>query len=282
MTRAWSLLAAAALIALASAPALAKAPPKKPTPKEAPPPKEAPLPPPPPAPPPEPEPSTPPPKTGDMRRIVAILDVHVGDSVPAETATQFQKDLDAKLDSKLYWLAPRKRVHEMLAASTKWADGCLVGDCLHEVRAQTGADVVLLASLSGSGTSFASVITLVRTDNGRPLSQMVDRCEVCTLSEALGAATGAAAKLLKALPTRLPDESAQQREALAAATDLERRVSTLEKKQHHRALGLTMTLAGVAAAAVGAAIYSGHEKQGLATAAAGAGLAVGGVVVLTF
>jgi len=259
-------------------------PSKKPPPKKDPPADKAPPAPPPPAPEPEPE-SSPPPKPGDKRRIIAVLDVHIGEGVAPEIAKQFEKELDAKLPSAEYWLAPRWRVKESMSNSTKWVDGCLVGTCLHEVKAQTGADVVLLASLIGSGTSFASVITLVRTDNGQALTQMVERCDVCTVNEQLKAAISAAVKLLKEVPASLPDDTAPARAAVEAAkAPLQDRVKTLEASQHHKGAGLAMTLVGVAAAAAGTALYfaENHANYGLATATAGGALAVGGVVVLSF
>ena len=73
------------------------------------------------------------------------------------------------------------------AARPKWTEGCVVGACLSEVRAQTGAELVLLAALTGSGTSFGYVVTLVRTDTGRVLAQESDRCDVCTVRRGDGA-----------------------------------------------------------------------------------------------
>jgi hypothetical protein len=279
-----TLTTAIALLALAygiasGGPGGRKVPPKKDPPVDK-------TPPPPPAPPPEPEPPPRPlPKPGEKVRIVAVLDVHVGEGVAPEIEKQFQKDLDKKLDSNKYWLAPRWRVRDLMANSSKWVDGCLLGTCLHEVKVQTGADIVLLASLTGSGTSFASVITLVRTDNGRALTQMVERCDVCTVNEQLGAAIAAAVKLLQEVPDKLPDEVAAQTEALEAIkVPYEQKVKTLEDQQHHHGAGMTMTITGVVAAAVGSALYfaENHPSYGLATAAAGGALAVGGVVVLSF
>ena len=252
--------------------------PKEPPPEEAAP-KETP-------PPPSPEPPPRPmPKPGDKRRIIAVLDVHISEGVAPEIAKQFEKELDAKLPSTEYWLAPRWRVQQSMSASTKWVEGCLVGTCLHEVKAQTGADVVLLASLTGSGTSFASVITLVRTDNGRALTQMVERCDVCTVNEQLMAAISAAVKLLKEVPDKLPDEAAAQRAELEAVrVPLDTKVKTLEEAQHHKGTGTTLLVVGLVAAAAGTALYfaEDHANYGLATATAGGALAVGGVVVLSF
>jgi hypothetical protein len=243
-------------------------------------------PPPPPPPPPEPEPPPRPlPKPGDKQRIIAVLDVHVGEGVSQEIAAQFQKDLDKKLDSEKYWLAPRWRVKDMMINSTKWVDGCLVGQCLHEVKAMTGADIVLLASLTGSGTSFASVITLVRTDNGRALTQKVERCDVCTVTEQLSAAISAAVALLQEVPEKLPDEVADHTAALMAVREpLEKKVKVLEDEQHHKGAGMGMTIVGFVVAAVGAGIYIADNKPSwaLATATGGGALAVGGLVVLSF
>lgn len=216
------------------------------------------------------------------RRIIGVLDVHL-DGVPRAIAAQFQKNLEAKLDSNAYWLAPQKRMKELLANSTKWTDGCVVGACLQEVKVQTGAEVVLLASISGSGTSFGYVITLVRTDTGRFVAQETNRCDVCTVSEALNGATIAALKLVTSLPERFPDEEAAQ-QAVLARTKTTLEADHKRTKQRVRVIGFTLTLAGLVAAGTGVALYLTQDRPdyALATAAAGAGLAFGGVVTLTF
>jgi hypothetical protein len=216
------------------------------------------------------------------RRIVGILDVRV-DGVPREIAAQFQTKLEAQLDSNTYWLAPASRMHELMGNSTKWTEGCVVGPCLAEVKVQTGAELVLLASITGSGTSFGYVVTLVRTDTGRYLAQETDRCDVCTVNEALTNATLAAVKLLTSMPDKLPDEAAEQGAAMDLATEkLERDNRHLE--HHHTTLGLMLAIGGLAVAAGGAALYftQDHSSYGLGTAAAGGGLAIGGVAVLAF
>jgi hypothetical protein len=220
------------------------------------------------------------PKPGDKRRIIAVLDVRVGEGVPPEVSQQFQRDLDQMVDPEHYWLAPRSRVHELMAQSTKWTDGCTVGPCISEVRTQTGADVALIAALTGSGTSFGSVITIVRTDNGAVLSQEAARCDVCTLNEALATAERASIKLLDALPAKLPDAKEEQR---AVAAPLEARIAKLEHSDHHVA-GYVLLALGLAAAGAGLAIYeaANQPSYSLGILGAGAGLALSGVVVLTF
>lgn len=223
-----------------------------------------------------------PPAGSDKRRIIGVLEVKV-EGVPKDIAAQFQTDLEKQLDSNAYWLAPKARLHEMMANSTKWTEGCVVGACLHEVKTQTGADLVLLAALTGSGTSFGYIITLVRTDTGSVLSQEANRCDVCTVNEALTAATLAAVRLVTAAPALLPDEEAKRN---AELTDVKTKLAAEAEhsKRRSKKMGTLLTVAGVVVAGAGAALYflNDHSDYGLATAAIGGGMAFGGVVTLTF
>jgi hypothetical protein len=223
-----------------------------------------------------------PPGPGDRRRIIGILDVRV-EGVPEEIERQFQSDLEKRLDSRAYWLAPQQRMRELMANSTKWTEGCVVGNCLTEVKAQTGADVVLLASITGSGTSFGYVVTLMRTDTGRMLSQDASRCDVCTVNEALTSATLAAVKLLTAVPDTLPDEAGETSAALDLAT-AEIRAEHDATKRGHKKLGIVLTVAGLVVAGAGMAMYFALDKPAAALGGTGlgAGLTLGGVVALTF
>ena len=229
------------------------------------------------APPPEP----PKPLPGDKRRIIGILDVRI-DGAPPEIGAQFQKDLEAQVDIKHYFLAPKMRMHDLMAQSTKWTEGCVVGSCLKDVKIQTNADVVLLAALNGSGTSFGWVVTLVRTDSGNVLAQKSERCDVCTVSEALSAATLATVDLLSTIPETLPDESARHIIDPAPTKPLEEKIVRIEHRD--RVGGVALTVIGLVAAAAGAGVYFAHDhaNYGLATATAGGGMALAGVVVLTF
>jgi hypothetical protein len=216
----------------------------------------------------------------DGKRIVGILELDV-QGVPAEIAAQFETNLAAQVNLKHFWVAPRKRLHALMANSTHWTEGCLVGKCLREVKVQTGADLVLLAALTGSGTSFGYVVTLVRTDTGNVLDQKQDRCDVCTVNEALQAATAATVKLLNDVPEKLPDAGASARVAQAVRGDDHRPAA---HASHDKALGVTLAIVGLVAGGVGAALYSmkDHKDSGIAAIAAGGGLAASGVLVLTF
>ncbi|HTL34093.1 MAG TPA: hypothetical protein VL326_13280 [Kofleriaceae bacterium] len=225
------------------------------------------------------KPAEAPPGPGDKRRIIGILDVHV-DGVPPDVAAKFQKSLEDQLDSREYWLAPQARMHELLGNSTKWSEGCLLGPCLMEVKVQTGADVVLLAAINGSGTSFGYVVSVVRTDTGQYVAQESERCDVCTVNEALTNATLAAVKLVTSIPDKFPDPMAEQRAALDLTTKKYEH-DKVAAKSHHKRLAMIVTLTGIAVGVGGAALYftQDHASYGLATAAAGAGIAVGGIVM---
>jgi hypothetical protein len=247
---------------------------------------------PPPPPPPTPAPTPPPeppkkkaPPTG-KERIVGILDVR--GPTPTDEAT-FEKNLEDQLDTNTFWLAPRAIMRERLRNSTKWTEGCVVHHCLQEVKVQTNAQLVILAALTGSGTSFGFVVTVLRTDTGNVVAQETERCDVCTFNETMNAAVLSTIRLLTSIPDKLPDEAAEQ----AAAVDLavrnalapvEKKLVAAEKHSHAKAVGITLTLLGLAAVGGGAAWYflDDDNENGLITAAGGGGLAAGGLGVLVF
>lgn len=219
-------------------------------------------------------PATPFPETNDPRRIVGILDVRV-DGAPPEVGVQFQRDLEEEVDARRYFLATRARMHDRMTSSTKWTEGCVVGDCLREVKVQTNADIVLLASLSGSGTSYGWVVTLVGTERGKVVGQTSERCDVCTVGEALSAATRATLTLLDHVPANLKGEPVVVAKPIEPPPPV--------REDHHLA-GTVLTAAGAALAIAGAVYYftQSHDTNGLVLAGAGGGLLVGGVVTLTF
>jgi hypothetical protein len=222
------------------------------------------------------------PEPADKRRIIGVLEVRV-DGVPDEVKESFQRALEDKFDAQRYRIASRSLLRQQLMHSTRWTDGCLVGQCLAEVRAQTGADLVLLAALTGSGTSFGYVVTLVRTDTGRVLRQDSERCDVCTVNEAMGKAMKATMALLDKVPATLPDEAAEQHASVDRAVGRVQQ-DLAERDRHTARLGLALTIVGLAVAVTGATLYALADRPTYAamTLAGGGALATGGVVVLTF
>lgn len=227
----------------------------------------------------EPLPALPP--ASDKRRVVGILDIRV-DGAPPEVGAQFQRDLESQVDIEHYFVAPRTRMRETMANSTQWVEGCLIGPCLADIKKTTNADVVLLAALSGEDTSFGWVVTLVRTDSGNVLGQRAERCDVCTVNEALSAAALATVDLLSTIPDTLPDERPQL--AALKASLLAPMHAKIERMEHRRrATGIGLAIAGLAIAAAGSAVYlleTPHPAYGAAAAGGGLGLAVGGLVLM--
>lgn len=222
------------------------------------------------------------PLPADKRRTVGLLDVRV-EGLSDEIKDNFRRELEEQIDTKRFWLADLKVLKAAMMRSTKWTEGCLVGRCLAELRTHSGAELILLTALTGSGTSFGYVVTLVRTDTGNVVEQESDRCDVCTVSEVMKQATLAAVEVLNNAPDKLPDEAAER------AALVERAVGKVSaqadaRTRRQRQLGVTMLAVGVASAVVGGALYFGSESRPgyAAVTAGGVALAAGGVVVLTF
>jgi hypothetical protein len=178
----------------------------------------------------------------DDKRTVGILDVRV-EGVAPEAKIQFGNALEAQLATSPYTLLTQPKMHDAMATSAKFTEGCIVGTCLLDIRAQTHADLVLLVAFNGSGTTYGFVVTLVRTDTGGVLSQRSERCDICTVTEAMGKATKATVELLEATPAKLPDEAAAQRAFVAAAIEPYKR-EVLVAKRHPKKLGTGLTIAG--------------------------------------
>jgi hypothetical protein len=223
------------------------------------------------------------PGPADRRRTVSLLDVRI-EGLPEDVKDSFRHQLEEQIDTKRYWLADREYVRQMLQRSTKWTDGCLVGHCLGVMRTQSGAELVLLAALSGSGTSFGYVVTLIRADTGHVVDQESDRCDVCRVNEVIRGATLAAVDLLNKAPDQLPDETAEQ------TARVDRAVGALqgelvEHDRHANRIGIALLAVGLVGAITGGALYlldDSRPSYALGTATGGLAMATSGVVVLTF
>ncbi|HET7500152.1 MAG TPA: hypothetical protein VFK02_04090 [Kofleriaceae bacterium] len=219
----------------------------------------------------------------DNRRMVGVLEVRVT-GLSDEVRDSFQRQLEDLIDNKRYRLADHGYLKKAMTRSTRWTDGCLVGRCLAELHAQAGADLILLAALTGSGTNFGYVVTLIRTDTGRVVDQESDRCDVCTVSEVMSRATLAAVGLLNNAPDKLPDEAAEQTATIQRAADASRRELAAHDR-HTTRIGIALLVIGLVGAAAGGAMYlldDSHPTYSVATAAGGAAMATGGIIVLTF
>jgi hypothetical protein len=205
------------------------------------------------------------------KKIVGILEVRV-DGVSPTVAERFEAAIEEGLASAELWIATRTRLREMLAGST-WSEGCLFGPCLAEVRRQTEVDRVVIAYFQGRGSSYRFVVSLVDTRTGRVRAQAAERCEVCTLSEALDGAVLATIGLVhEATPGDLPGDVAPPRRP--------RRVkSASDRTQARRA---ALLLVGVGALAGGAGLYfASRDRDAVGYAALGGsgGLMAAGAVM---
>lgn len=215
--------------------------------------------------------------------IIGILDVRV-DGVPAQAAALFEAKLTEQLDTGHYWLATRARMHELLAASPDWIEGCVAGPCLSVVKTQTSAERVVSVYLHGKGTSFGSVVTLFRTDTGAVVKQHAEHCDACTVNEAVDQSILATIGLVALAPDELPDEVRDTQARIAAAI---RPLQAAQQRQArgHRRVGIALTVIGVVAAASGLLLHrqtTNHRDLTLGLIGGGVGTAASGLLVLTF
>lgn len=215
--------------------------------------------------------------------IIGILDVRVA-GMPAEAAARFEAKLTEQLDTGHYWLATRARMHELLAGSPDWINGCVAGPCLGVVKTQTGAERVVSVYLHGKGTSFGSVVTLFRTDTGAVVKQHAEHCDACTVNEAVDQSILATIGLVALAPDELPDEVRDTQARITAA------VAPVQAEQQrqargHRRVGIALTAVGIAAAASGLILHrqtNNHRDLAFGLIGGGAGTAASGLLVLTF
>lgn len=221
--------------------------------------------------------------TKPRKIIVGILDVRV-DGMPTEVAARFEAKLTEQLDTGHYWLATRERMHELLAGSADWIEGCVAGPCLSVVKTQTGAERVVSVYLHGKGTSFGSVVTLFRTDTGAVMKQHAEHCDACTVNEAVDQSILATIGLVALAPDELPDEVRDSESRLAAAIAPVKAEQRRQARSHRR-VGIALTVLGVAAAATGLILHSqtaNHRDLAFGLIGGGAGATASGLLVLTF
>jgi hypothetical protein len=210
-------------------------------------------------------------------QIVGLLDV-AGADVDAAVLDRFTHAVEDGLAGGDMTAAPLARMREALARS-QWNRDCLVGPCLDEVRAQTGADVVAIAALTAMGQAYRFTITLLDTRTGNVLSQVSEDCVACTVEDLGSSATMATIALLNgAGSTRTPDVLTPVA-PLDQVKRLERRVA--DHKRTIRRGGLL--LIGASLLAGGAAAYfltEDRDEVGYPVAGAAGGLFASGAVVL--
>jgi hypothetical protein len=267
------------IIAAGAGPAAAK-PRPRPKPVPAPEPSAVPA---PPASPVEPSLGEAPPLASDQRMIVGILDVRVAGMNQA-VANEFEAQLE-RLSSEAakgkLWIGTRAQLKEMLAGSTRWIDGCLLGPCMKVLHEQTRVAVVLTVFLQSMGTTYRYVITLIRTDTGAVIDQRTEPCGACTQGEAVTAATIASVDALLGVPDKLTTATLADPAAVALRAEAPFRKKLGDAQRRSRTTAIV--LAGLAALGGGLGGYwLATDRNHVAGPALGAAAGFATASVLSF
>ena len=206
--------------------------------------------------------------------IVGILHVAT-DGVSDAAAAKFESSLGEGLKLHGLKVATRAEMRKKLGNS-KYLDGCLFGPCLKEIyRASKGrVGLVLVARISGEGSSYRFLVSLLDTQTGAPTSQMPTGCTVCTVDEAIAASTLAVVELVAGtndVSVLHPGGPMGP----TAAVDLRPLRWPQERKAKY--IGYSFLSAGVAAAIIsGVMLSKDMDSAGYGLLGAAAGLGLGG------
>lgn len=118
---------------------------------------------------------------------VAVLDVVVT-GVPSDARQRFEARVVEGLAGAGFEVVPRERVAAAFVDADV-AEGCFFGPCLERAARRLTAAQGLVARIAASGSAYSYVLTMVDMRTGAPIRQVTDTCAVCTLDEALAAAT---------------------------------------------------------------------------------------------
>lgn len=219
--------------------------------------------------------------------VVGILHVEVV-GVSDTASGLLERSLEDGLGNAGYNVASREEMAGVLARTT-YPDGCLFGPCMRTIYEQTGIRLVLVARITGYGRSYSYVITLIDTRTGVPTSQAVERCDVCTLDEAVASASMAVIGLVAGVGSATvvdPEAGPTGEEGVTDIKALRAEIDGLtargvERKQRLRRHGLWMTGLALVSAGVGSYfVLSDDDEVGYPLAAAGAAFGIAGGTLL--
>jgi len=213
--------------------------------------------------------------------IIGVL--HLETEGVSETASEkFESSIEEGLAGSGFRVSPRKRLKEMLANSS-YIDGCHFGPCLGEVYRNTKVKLVLIGRIVSLGPSYSFVVSLLDTRTGQPVSQVADRCDVCTLEEAMATATIAVVDLVSRAGAIEPGSESKvpdPKQCTVEVASAEKRVSR-GRRNLRRASVFFISAAVIAG---GTAAYflatDQDERVGYGAAASGGALAVTGITML--
>lgn len=213
----------------------------------------------------------------DKGEIVGILHFEASGVSPT-AARAFEDSIERGLTDNGYQVAPRKRMMQMLGPSS-YAPGCLFGACLEEVHRNTDVRLVLVGRVSAVGPAYTIVMSLLDTRLGRPMSQVVERCEVCTVEEAITTATLVVVSLTEGAGGAVLDPAAGGG-TLGKLPDFKAQLEEREKQiasRRRSMLSSALFFFGAAVLAGGAGAYfvaTDQRDRGLPALGAGGAFAV--------
>jgi hypothetical protein len=214
------------------------------------------------------------PRVGGAPAGDAIGVLEVETSGVSETAgDKFEESVERTLAEAGTHVVRSKVVQEKLMHGD-FVSGCTFGPCMREVGRLTGLKRVLVGRIEGIGQSYSVVVSVVGTESGQLVSQVAQRCPVCTVEEAISTSALAVVEVI--------EKEARARAAADAAAAIEPPAERLQRKRRDvRDAGRWMVGGAIAVGATGGILLANDEDGwGGPTLGAAAALALGGLTCI--
>jgi hypothetical protein len=140
--------------------------------------------------------------TGSATPRVAIIALSLR-GVAADQEKRYHEILRAELKRVGYEVVDERESRRQLERQGA-PPNCTVGPCLQRVGGALRAQRVLVGGVLAQGSNYDVNLTFLETDNGTPVAQATERCEVCTADEGLRAF----ARVITSLTGRAPSSGA--------------------------------------------------------------------------
>ncbi len=192
-------------------------------------------------------------RVGDASgETVGVFRVDI-DGVSKTAADKFERSIEEGLTGTGFTVKTRKQLRKELKGEL--VAGCYFGACLKILYKRSKVRIVLVARIISAGPNYNFIVSLLDARTGLPTSQVADRCEVCTLEEAIASATLAVVALATGTgtakvtdPVSGPTRSAKLSVLRANIASLNKRVKRQERafRTNRRFGWLFLGLAAVA------------------------------------
>jgi|GEM_PF-1996385 len=229
---------------------------------------------------------------GDFARAgetVGIFRVDI-DGVSKTAADKFEQSLEEGLTGTGFRVVTRDKLRKGLKGEL--VPGCYFGACLKPIYKHLKIRLVLVARITSAGPNYNFIVSLLDARSGMPTSQVADRCEVCTLEEAIASATLAVIALATGTGTAKVTDPVEGPTRAADLPGLRATIAQLQHRVHHNAAlrrrrrqyGWLFVGLAVLAANVGVAQATRCDDRGAATCWLGTGasgaLGLAGITLL--